>query len=93
MAQKRQLLHNKKLLHLAPDGGTYIFFRYNDKQTVKVVMNKQHQPVTLGLARFNEARQQDKTATEVISGKTIKLDKQLSVPARGTLVLDIVRVK
>ncbi|MEO3877764.1 glycoside hydrolase family 13 protein [Rheinheimera fenheensis] len=82
-------IHSGKLLHFAPDNGTYTYFRYNDKQTVMVVMNKQPQPVTLNLARFNEVLPQGKTATEVISGKTIKLDKQLTVPARGTLVLDI----
>ncbi|MEO3677623.1 glycoside hydrolase family 13 protein [Rheinheimera sp. FR7-31] len=82
-------IHSGKLLHFAPDNGTYTYFRYNDKQTVMVVMNKQHQPVTLNLVRFNEVLPPGKTATEVISGKTIKLDKQLTVPARGTLVLDI----
>ena len=82
-------IHSGKLMHYAPDNGTYTYFRYNDTQTVMVVMNKQTEPVTLDLARFNEVLPQSKTATEVISGKTIKLYKQLTVPARGTLVLDI----
>ncbi|MDP2714418.1 glycoside hydrolase family 13 protein [Rheinheimera sp.] len=82
-------IHSGKLMHFAPDNGTYTYFRYNNKQTVMVVMNKQHQPVTLDLARFNEVLPRGKTATEVITGKRITLDKQLTVPARGTLVLDI----
>ncbi|HEX5793281.1 MAG TPA: alpha-amylase family glycosyl hydrolase, partial [Rheinheimera sp.] len=82
-------IHSGKLMHFAPDRGTYTYFRYNDSQTIMVVMNKQHQPVTLDLARFNEVLPQGKTATEVISGNSIKLNKQLTVPARGTLVLDI----
>ncbi|MBZ9613543.1 glycoside hydrolase family 13 protein [Rheinheimera maricola] len=82
-------IHSGKLMHFAPDNGTYTYFRYNDSQTVMVVMNKQLQPVALDLARFNEVLPQGKNATEVITGKNIKLDKQLTVPARGTLVLDI----
>ena len=82
-------IHSGKLMHFAPDNGTYTYFRYNDKQTVMVVMNKQSEPVTLDLVRFSEVLPQGKTANDVISGKTIKLDKQLTVPARGTLVLDI----
>lgn len=82
-------IHSGKLMHFAPDNGTYTYFRYNDQQTVMVVMNKQTKAVTLDLARFNEVLPQGKTATEVITGKSIKLDKQLTVPARGTLVLDI----
>jgi len=82
-------IHSGKLMHFAPENGTYTYFRYNDKQMVMVVMNKQSEPVTLDLVRFSEVLPHGKTATEVISGKTIKLDKQLTVPARGTLVLDI----
>ena len=82
-------IHSGKLMHFAPDNGTYTFFRYNEAQTVMVVMNKQTKAVTLDLARFNEVLPHKKTATEVITGKSIKLDKQITVPARGTLVLDI----
>ncbi|WP_019676297.1 glycoside hydrolase family 13 protein [Arsukibacterium perlucidum] len=82
-------IHSGQLLHFAPDRGTYTYFRYNHKQIVMVVMNKQHQPVTLDLGRFNEVLPPDKTATEVISGQQIHLDNQLTVPARGTLLLDI----
>ena len=82
-------IHSGKLMHFAPDNGTYTYFRYNKQQTVMVVMNKKQQPVTLDLARFSEVLPQGKTATEVITGQRIKLDKQLTVPARGTLVLDI----
>lgn len=82
-------IHSGKLMHYAPDRGTYTFFRYNDTQTVMVVMNKQSEPVTLDLARFKEVLPKGKTATEVITGNSIKLNKQLTVPARGTLLLDI----
>lgn len=82
-------IHSGKLMHFAPENGTYSYFRYNQTQTVMVVMNKQQQPVTLDLARFSEVLVPGKTATEVISGKSITLNKQLTVPARGTLVLDI----
>jgi len=82
-------IHSGKLMHFAPDNATYTFFRYNQAQTVMVVMNKQAKAVTLDLARFSEVLPPDKTASEVISGKRLTLDKQLTVPARGTLVLDI----
>lgn len=82
-------IHTGKLMHFAPQDNSYIFFRYNDQHTVMVVLNKKSDAVTLDLARFSEVLPQGKTATEVISGKRITLNKQLTVPARGTLVLDI----
>ncbi|HSG52854.1 MAG TPA: glycoside hydrolase family 13 protein [Rheinheimera sp.] len=82
-------IHSGKLMHFAPDRGTYTYFRYNNAQTVMVVMNKQAQAVTLNLARFREVLPENKIATEVINGKTIPLKNTLTVPARATLVLDI----
>jgi len=82
-------IHSGELMHFAPDRGTYTYFRYNNEQTVMVIMNKQAQAVTLDLARFHEVLPKNKTATEVISGKPLTLNNTLTVPARGTLVLDI----
>lgn len=82
-------IHNGKLLHYAPDNGTYTYFRYNAEHTVMVVMNKQAEAATLDLARFSQVLPTGKTATEVLSGKCLTLDKHLSVPARGMLILDI----
>lgn len=82
-------IHNGKLLHFAPDNGTYTYFRYNEQQTVMVVMNKQPEAVTLDLSRFRQVLPSGKAALDVLSGNRLKLDKQLSVPARGMLILDI----
>lgn len=82
-------IHNGKLLHFAPDNGTYTYFRYNEQQTAMVVMNKQTEAVTLDLSRFRQVLPSGKTAVDVISGNNLKLGKQLSVPARGVLILDI----
>lgn len=82
-------IHHGKLLHFAPDNGTYTYFRYNEQQTVMVVMNKQPEVVTLDLTRFSQVLPAGKTALDVLSGNRLKLDKQLSVPASGVLILDI----
>ncbi|WP_449356053.1 cyclomaltodextrinase C-terminal domain-containing protein [Alishewanella longhuensis] len=82
-------IHHGKLLHFAPDNGTYTYFRYNEQQTVMVVMNKQTEAVNLDLSRFRQVLPSGKTAVDVISGKRLTLDNQLSVPARGMLILDI----
>jgi glycosidase len=82
-------IHQGKLLHFAPDRGTYTYFRYNEQQTVMVVMNKQPHPVTLELARFRQVLPAKVQATEVLTGAKLQLQQQLTVPARGVLILDI----
>ncbi len=54
-----------------------------------VVMNKQPHPVTLELARFRQVLPAKVQATEVLTGAKLLLQQQLTVPARGVLVLDI----
>ncbi|MCF4008736.1 glycoside hydrolase family 13 protein [Rheinheimera sp. UJ63] len=82
-------VHNGKLKHFAPDRGTYTYFRYNEQQTVMVVLNKQHEAVTLDLARFREVLATDKAATNVLTGNVVSLQQPLSIPARGSIILDI----
>lgn len=82
-------IHTGKLLHYAPDRGTYTYFRYNEQQTVMVVMNKQPHAVTLDLTRFEQILPANSQATEVLTGAKLKLAQQLTVPASDVLILDI----
>ncbi len=82
-------VHSGKLLHFIPKDGVYVYFRYNDRQKVMVVMNKNEQPAKLDLARFAEALDGLSKAKDVISGKTYEMKGQLEIPARSPLVLEV----
>lgn len=81
------VIHTGKLKHYIPENGVYVYFRYNTDQNVMIVLNKSNQPQTLDLARFSESLNGATKGKDVISDKTITLDKTLTIPAKTPYVL------
>lgn len=80
-----------KLMHYAPENGVYVYFRYNEDEAVMVVLSKNDKPVALELSRFSERLEGFSAGQEVITGTTQRLEKTLTVPARGAMVLELSR--
>ncbi|MBX7126501.1 MAG: glycoside hydrolase family 13 protein [Cyclobacteriaceae bacterium] len=78
--------------HFAPFGETYVYFRYNDKQKVMVVMNRNATPVTVDLSRFSEILNKDATLRNVITGELIPTKDGLVVPGKTAWVCEVSEV-
>jgi glycosidase len=83
------VIHHGKLMHYNPERGTYAYFRYDDKKTVMVVLNKNKADVALATQRFHEVLPAHASGTDVMTGKTYDLATTLTVPARSALILEI----
>ncbi len=81
------VIHTGETRHYGPEKGVYVYSRYNDKETVLVFLNKNEAETPLALDRFSESIQSRTQAVDVMTGKTIILGKQLSLPAKSALVL------
>jgi glycosidase len=86
-------LQHGRLLHYAPDRGTYTYFRLDaaSGQRVMVVLSKAGEAVTLDTRRFAEALPPDARGTELLSGRTLDLSRALEVPPRSALVIALGR--
>jgi glycosidase len=82
-----------KLLHYAPDRGTYAFFRVDAEsgQRVMVVLSKAGEPVTLDTRRFGQVLPRDARGTDILTGMTHELGSTLVVPPRSAMVIEIGR--
>lgn len=85
------VVHDGALMQYAPFEGCYVFFRFDAKRTVMVVLNKNAKAVDLPLARFPERVAAGVRAREVMSGQALVLGERLTVPARSPLILEIER--
>ncbi len=85
------VIHHGQLKHFAPQDGTYVYFRYDAKNKVMVVLNKNSKDQTLQTARFKEVLGAATSALDVISGRRFELREKLTVPARSVLVLQVDR--
>ena len=67
----------------------YVYFRYNDKEKVMVVLNNNESAQTLKTDRFSEMMENYTSGKEVISGKTYTDLKSLDVPAKSAMIIEL----
>ena len=82
-------LHTGKLIHFAPEGGVYVYFRFTDAQKVMVVLNKNEKPQELDLSRFAEMLQGVSNGKNIISEETINLTQKLALQPESALVIEL----
>lgn len=81
------VIHTGKLKHFIPEKGVYVYFRYNENQTIMIILNKNAEPQTINIERFKEIVMSYKKGKDVISDKMYDLNNGLTIPAKTPLVL------
>jgi glycosidase len=84
-----EVIHSGKLMHFVPQDGIYVYFRYDGKNKVMVVLNKNKEEKTLETARFSEIMKNCTSGHEVISGATVSDLKNLKVPAMAAMIIEL----
>ena len=83
------VIHHGKTKHFVPEKNVYVFFRYDDDNTVMIILNKNEQPVALDLARFKSMLTGASGGREIISGKDIEFGDKLLLNSAGPLIIEI----
>ena len=78
-----------KLMQYVPVDGVYVYFRYDDKQTVMCVMNTNDQSSTIELSRFKERMKDFTKAYDVATGVTFNLESTLTIGGKYLLVMEL----
>jgi glycosidase len=84
----KSCLHDGKLIHYAPEKGTYVYFRINNKEKVMVAFNKNYNEVNLDGTRFTEIISSSVEGNDVFSGKKYSLES-IVIPARSVMILEL----
>jgi len=87
--KQKEVIHNGRLMHFAPQNGVYVYFRYNEQEKVMVVLNKSKESRQIDLSRFSEILEPGSRATDVISGNQYTLNGTLKVAGKTPLILEV----
>jgi hypothetical protein len=85
----KDLIHNGKLKHYFPMDNFYVYFRYNEKETVMVILNLNSEDRTLNTSRFSESLSGFTSANEVISGRAVNDLNNITLPAKTSMILEL----
>jgi len=86
----KKVIHNGRLMQYAPKhNGFYVYFRYNEEESVMVILNKNEKTTPLATDYFYERLDSYKTGTDVITGKAYNIEETIHVPGRTALILEL----
>ena len=83
------VIHHGRFMHFAPIRNVYVYFRYDEDDTVMVVLNRDEETVTLETGRFAERIGAATHGTDVISGKRFSIEESLVLVPRSALILEL----
>jgi len=80
-------IHNGKTINFAPFMGTYFLFRVIEGETVVHIINKNNEPISLDLKRFEEVGLHGKTLKNILTNETFVWEDEIILNERGSLLL------
>ena len=87
--KSKSVIHKGKLMHYLPDNNVYVYFRYNDTESVMVVVNNSKDKQTLKLDRFKESLASYSSGKDIISDANFDLKSELSIEGKSSLILEL----
>ncbi len=87
--KNKTVIHNGKTTHYIPQNNVYVYFRYNDIESVMVVINNSDEKQTFKTNRFQENISTYKSGTEVFSNTNFDLKNDISIEPKSVLLLEL----
>ncbi len=78
-----------KLMQYVPQNGVYVYFRYDDTQTVMCVVNTNAEAATIDLSRFSERMKGFTKAYDVATGNVFNLEPTLTLGEKYLLAMEL----
>ena len=87
--KNKSVIHEGKLMHFIPENGIYVYFRYNDSETVMVILNNNNEERTLATQRFNERLNGFNSAENIVTKQSVSNLQNLVLPAKSATILEL----
>ena len=85
----KTVIHTGRLKHFVPQDGVYVYFRYNEDETVMIVLNKNKEEKMVSTDRFKEITVGYSKGEDIISSTQIQNINQITVPARSAMIIEL----
>ena len=87
--KNKEVLHFGWLRHFVPQDNIYTYFRYNEEETVMVVLNNNDREMPLDISRFAEVTYGYQLAYDIVTGQSFPMERNWTIPANTALVLEL----
>ncbi|WP_284652776.1 glycoside hydrolase family 13 protein [Flavobacterium terrisoli] len=87
--KNKDVIHFGKMTHYVPENNVYVYFRYNEKESVMVVINNSDETQTIKTNRFQENIKGYTTGTDNINKRSINISKEIIIEPKSSLILEL----
>lgn len=88
----KEVIHHGKTLHFVDrEHNTYAYFRYTDEEAVFVFANNSRGKKQVPWSHYAEIASTLKEGRDVVTGEAVEMNDNVTVPARGVLVVEFKR--
>ena len=85
----KSVIHTGKTTHYVPDNNVYVYFRYNENESVMVIVNNNPEKQTLKTSRFTENIQNYSSGKDVLTNATFDVKNDISIEGKSVLILEL----
>jgi len=85
----KPVIHNGQMLHYLPKESVYVYFRFNEKENIMVILNNNDAEKPFKTDHYREGLKGASKGLEVISGKNIEDLASLKIPAHSAMVIEL----
>jgi glycosidase len=86
----KEVIHTGKLKQFIPENNLYVYFRYNDKESVMVILNNSEKETrTITRDRYLEAMDRFTRGTEIITGAEINDLSSFKIAPKTALIIEL----
>jgi glycosidase len=82
-------LKTGKMMQYIPEDGLYVYFRYDNNQTIMCIMNTDNKARDVNMSKYEERTNSFKGGKDIISGNQIGL--AFSMPAMSMQVIELTK--
>lgn len=84
-----EVIHTGKTKNFVPQNNVFVYFRYNEKESVMVVLNNDEKEQKLDLKHFEESLKGFSKGKDIISDEEFSLQNNLTIPAKTSMVIEL----
>lgn len=85
----KEVIHTGKTKNFVPQNNVFVYFRYNEKESIMVILNNNETEQTLDMKHFAESLKGYTKGKDIISGKEFSLQNNLTIPAKNSMVIEL----
>jgi len=87
--KNKSVIHTGKTTHYVPENNVYVYFRYNDSESVMVIINNNKEKQTFKTNRFQENILNYKTGKDILTNSNFDLSNDISIEGKSVLILEL----